>query len=47
MVMRDRGDARFGDELGDGEAKWDVHRDGEGVLRDQHLDLEPSNELVE
>src|ERR1017187_8202235 len=58
MVVRDGVDAGLGNELGQGHTQWQVHRNGEDVLRYEQIDgkllyergeagLKPSPQLVE
>ncbi len=47
MMVRDRGDAGLGDDLGHGDTKGYVHRDGEDVLRDEKLEVETLYEVVD
>jgi len=45
VVVSDGGNPRLGDEFGEGQPKGDVHRDGEGVLDHQDVELEPGVEF--
>jgi hypothetical protein len=45
MVMGNRGDLRFRNQLGQGHAKGNVHGDGENIFSDQQVDMKVFNEI--
>src|SRR5262245_35044052 len=47
VVMRNRGQPRFGNHLRHGQTQGNMHRDGEDVLRDKHLGAELIDETIE
>ena len=46
-MVRDRAEASFGDEIGDGHPQGDVHRNRDGVFNDENLDVKIPHERVE
>lgn len=47
VMVRNGGNPRLCDHLGDGQSEWDMHRNGENILRDEHLEIKPRDEGVE
>ena len=47
MVVRNRGHLRLRKKLRDGDAERHMHRDREDILRDEHIDPVPFDEVVE
>ena len=46
-MMRDTRHARFRQKLRDRQAQWNIHRDRQRILRDQHIDRKLLREIIE
>ena len=46
-MVRDGGNAGLGNHLGHGQAERNMHRNGENILRDEHLEIETFDKLVD